>query len=131
MISRILRAMVALTGARMSEIVHHIFGGTNSQYFNQPSADFFHGSHRGLLGRAWEKRTRTILQLPRALGGDDDEAVRAVFQIIRNGIHRVVLQSLSHVSSTSILREAFQDATSSLIPQASRIEGLSANDSGG
>ncbi len=66
---------------------------------HQPSADFFHRSHRMLLGSSWEKRTRTILQLPRALGGDDDEAVRAVVQIIRNGIHRVVLQSLSHMSS--------------------------------
>src|ERR1700693_3197087 len=66
---------------------------------HQPSADFFHRSHRGLLGCGWEKRTRTILQLPRALGGDSDEAVPAVFQIIRNSIHRVVLQALRHVSS--------------------------------
>ena len=66
---------------------------------HEPTADFFHRSHRVLLGSGREKRTRTILQLPRALTGDDDEAVRAVFQIIRNGIHRVVLQSLSHVSS--------------------------------
>src|ERR1039457_1110321 len=77
---------------------------------HQASPDFFHGSDGGLLGCGWEERTSAILQLPRALGRDDDEAVGALFDVIGNGVHRVISQSLSHLS-TSILSKlkTFQD----------------------
>src|ERR1700693_86558 len=65
--------------------------------FHQPSADLFHGSHRRLLGGGWEKRTGAILQLPRALGGDDNKTVSALLTVVGNSVHRVILQSLSHV----------------------------------
>src|SRR5579863_7322947 len=57
---------------------------------HQPTPDFFHGSYGGLLGCSWEKRTSAILQLPRALGGDDDEPVGALFNIVGNSVHRVI-----------------------------------------
>src|SRR5580692_5947622 len=64
--------------------------------FHQASPDFLHGSDCRLLGCGWEEWTCATLQLPRTLGGDDDEPVRTLFAIVRNGVHRVVSQSLSH-----------------------------------
>src|SRR5579871_3935072 len=65
---------------------------------HQTAPDFLHGSDGGLFGCGWEERTSAILQLPSALGGYDDEPVRALLDIVRNGVHRVVSQSLSHRS---------------------------------
>ena len=58
--------------------------------FHQSAPDFFHGDHGGLLGRWWAGRGGAALQLPRALGGDNDEPVGALFRIVRNGAMRVV-----------------------------------------
>src|SRR5580698_8441434 len=51
---------------------------------HQAAPHFLHGSDGGFLGGGWEERTSAILQLPRALGGHDDEPVRALFAIVRN-----------------------------------------------
>ena len=77
--------------------------------FHQPSTDFFHRSHRGLLGSGCEKRTRTILQLPRAL--EATMMNRYVLFSRSSGIEYIALCfNLSAMCPlTSILREAFQD----------------------
>src|ERR1035438_753030 len=82
---------------------------------HQASPDFFHGSDGGLLGCGWEEGTSAILQLPRALGRDDDEAVGALFDVIGNGVHRVISQSLSHLS----LPQFFQNSKLSRIGRTS------------
>src|SRR5271163_3644552 len=87
---------------------------------HQASPDFFHGSDRGLFGCGWEERTSAILQLPRALGGDDDETVRALFDIVRNSVHRVISQSLSHLSlpQFSFKTQNFRGSAGLLLPSA-------------
>src|SRR5258708_6431750 len=61
---------------------------------HQAPADLFHGDNGRFLGRGGQKRTGAILQLPRALGGDNDEAVNALLGIVGNRAVGVILWSL-------------------------------------
>ncbi len=56
---------------------------------HQAAAHFFHRGHGRLLRRGGEKLTRAILQLPRALGGHDDEAIGAL--LVSSGIEYIAL----------------------------------------
>src|SRR5882724_11969453 len=58
---------------------------------HQPAPDFFHGDDGRLLRRRRQKRPGAVLQLTRPLGGDDDEAIDALFRIVRNGAMRIIL----------------------------------------
>ncbi len=49
----------------------------------------------GFLEVRGQERTGAVLQLARALGGDDDEPVRALLRIVRNGAMSVVSRALS------------------------------------
>ena len=71
--------IVMAVGQRSGEVVLH-----------QAAAHFFHGDDGGLLGRRRQHRTRAALQLPGALGGDDDEAVGALLRIVGKGAVRVI-----------------------------------------
>ncbi len=81
--------IVVAVGQRSGEIVLH-----------QAAAHFLHGDDSGFLGRRRQHRTCAALQLPRALGGDDDEAVRALLRIIGQGTVSVITRgfSFSHTS---------------------------------
>src|ERR1700744_5928532 len=65
---------------------------------HQAAAHFLHGCYGRLLGCSGKKRTCAILQLPRALGGDDDVAIGALLFIVGNRVHRVISHSFSHAS---------------------------------
>src|SRR6266404_5953756 len=60
---------------------------------HQPAPHFLHGDDGGLLRRRRQKWPGAVLQLTRPLGGDDDEAVDALFRIVRNGAMGVILWS--------------------------------------
>ena len=53
---------------------------------HQAAAHFFHRHHGGLLIGGWQNAPLPALQLARALGGDDDEAVRALLRIVRDRV---------------------------------------------
>ena len=77
---------------------------------HQAAAHFFHRHHGGLLGGRGQEAARAVLQLPRALGGDDDEAVGARFRIVRNHALRDLFQiCFSHFSF--LLRKRLQNRT--------------------
>ena len=63
--------------------VHRIAVASRILVLHQPAADFFHRRDGRLLGRAGQERPRAILQLPGALGRDDDETIRALLEIVR------------------------------------------------
>ena len=80
--------------ARM-ELDHfgRLFGGVSCPgivILHQPAPHFFHGDDGGFLRGGGQHGPRAALQLPRALGGDDDEAVGALFGIVRNRAVSVV-----------------------------------------
>src|SRR5579871_6777505 len=58
--------------------------------FHQAPAHFFGSDDRRLLGGGGQHGTGTPLQLPRPLGRDDDEAIGALFRIVRDGAVRVI-----------------------------------------
>src|SRR5438270_8943564 len=58
---------------------------------HQPAPHFFHGDDGGLLRRRRQKWPGAVLQLTRPLGGHDDEAVDALFRIVRYGAVRIIL----------------------------------------
>src|SRR6266404_6309942 len=60
---------------------------------HQTAPHLFHGDNGRLLGRCGQERPCAVLQLTRPLGGDDDEAIDALFRIVRNGAMRVILWS--------------------------------------
>src|SRR5713226_2315886 len=56
--------------------------------FYQAAPHFFGRDDGGFLRRSRQERPRARLQLPRALGGDDDETVGALLRIVRDGAMR-------------------------------------------
>src|SRR5437762_13950439 len=64
-----------LVGVLSQELVLH-----------QASTHLFHGDHGRLLGGSRHKWPCAILQLPRPLGGDNDEAVDALLRIVGTGV---------------------------------------------
>src|ERR1039458_2831200 len=71
-------------------IVVAVGQGSGEIVLYKPAADFLHGDDGGLLGRRRQHRTRAGLQLPRTLGGNDNEAVRALLRIVGQGAVSVV-----------------------------------------
>src|SRR5262245_2487677 len=61
---------------------------------HQAPAHLFHRDDSRFLGRSGQKRTGAILQLPRTLGGDNDEAVNALLGIVGNRAMGVILWRL-------------------------------------
>jgi hypothetical protein len=114
----------------MSEIVHHFFGGTYSQYFTSPRRTSSIAVTVGFLevvgrnGRAPLCNCRA--RLPATM------MKRYVLWSRSSGMAYIALLfSLSAMCLlTSILREACQDATSSPILQANRIGGLAVQERG-
>ena len=76
------------SGRRAGEAVLH-----------QSAAHLFHGDDRGLLRGSRQHRTRSALQLPRPLGGDDDKPVGALLRIVRKSAMCVISGVLSAMSS--------------------------------
>jgi hypothetical protein len=114
---------VHLTDARMSEIVHHIFGGTCCQYFTSPRRTSSIEVTVGFLdvvgrnGRAPFCNCRARLaatMMKRYLLCSRSSGIVYVALFFRLSAMCLLI---------SILREAFQDATSSPILQANRIGG--------
>ena len=81
-------------------IVVAVRQGSGEGVLHQAAAHFLHGDDGGFLGRRRQHRTCAALQLPRALGGDDDEAVRALLRIIGQGAVSVIARRFvfSHTS---------------------------------
>jgi len=52
---------------------------------HEPAAHLFHRNHGRFHRRTRKKGPRAALQLPRALGGDDDESIGTLVRIVRNG----------------------------------------------
>src|ERR1700722_19156606 len=63
---------------------------------HQSAPRLFHGNHRGLLRRGGKDRAMTALQLPRAFGGDDDEAISALIGIVRYRAVGVITNRFGH-----------------------------------
>src|SRR5262245_44136482 len=61
---------------------------------HQAPAHLFHGDDCRFLGRRGQKRTSAVLQLPGALGGDNNEAVDALLGIVGNRAVGVILWAL-------------------------------------
>src|SRR5712691_1674521 len=105
----------------MSEIVHHIFGGTNGQYFTSPrrtssievTVAFLEGVGRNGRAPLCNCRARLAATMMK----------RYVLCSRSSGMEYIALFcSLSAMCLlTPIIREAFRDATSSPILQANRI----------
>ena len=57
---------------------------------HQPAAHLLHGGDGGLLRGGRQERARSALKLPRPLGGDDDEPVRALLRVVRDAMANAV-----------------------------------------
>src|SRR5437868_3010432 len=58
---------------------------------HQPAPHFFHGDNGRFFRRRRQEGPGAILQLTGALGGHNDEAIDALFRIVRNRAMRVIL----------------------------------------
>jgi hypothetical protein len=121
---RIPRAMGPLTDARMSEIVHHIFGGTCSQYFTNPRRTSSIEVTVGFLEVVGRNGRAPFCNCRARLAATMMK--RYVLWCRSSGMVYIVLffRLSAMCLLTSILREAFQDASSSPILQVNRIGGL-------
>src|SRR6266852_9786508 len=71
---------------------------------HEPAAHLFHRNHRRFHRRTRQKGPRAALQLPRALGGDDDESIGALVRIVRNGAVDVISRvKIGHSTSEDII----------------------------
>jgi len=65
---------------------------SSERILHQPAAHFLHRNDGELFRGCGQHRPRAALQLPGPLGRHDDEAVRALLLVVRNGAVGVVLR---------------------------------------
>ena len=82
--------MVAAKSVPFVERRHFRQHHWSQSYFTRPRRTSSIAMTVGLLRRGGQQRASAALQLPRALGGHDDEPVGALIRIVRNGAVRVV-----------------------------------------